>query len=102
MTIITMHKVNENHLARVTSEMKTLGTPTVRAIWDGEVYYAVEGTHRLMAAYNLGLEPIIEHVEYSDETIIIELDGSEEEFVVSELADMLMATNGSNSHILRF
>ena len=56
------------HLAKVQAEMVTLGAPTIRAICTdpGSLYVALEGSHRLRAAYALGLTPGIEEIEWSD------------------------------------
>lgn len=100
MTIVTNNKVNKDHLKMVKSEMNTLGAPSVRAIYDGEIYFALEGSHRLMAAHELGLTPIIDEIEYSDETIRLQIDGFDEEVVISEYADRLFANN--DNHIINF
>lgn len=58
-----------NHLKAVKAEMGTLGAPVIKAVWM-DVYghfAAIEGCHRLLAAQALGLTPIIDEVEYSDE-----------------------------------
>lgn len=45
------------HLGRVVEEMKELGTPTIKVVeWRGD-YFAIEGSHRLAAAFYLGLKP---------------------------------------------
>ena len=49
-----------------------------------DCWAALEGCHRIRAAAELGLEPIIEEIEYSDDVFI---DESGNEFVVSEAAD---------------
>ena len=91
MRIILFHKqYSEEHLAKVTEEMKELGAPTIRAIWS-EMYgewMAVEGCHRIRAAKTLGLTPIIEDIS-EDETVTIECDGYDETFPVSELFEEL-------------
>jgi hypothetical protein len=91
MYIVTCNSVDPIHLAKVQEEMLTLGAPRVRAVYDGEVYWAVEGTHRLAAAHALGLLPEIEVIEYNDDVISVQVDGYDEDVVVSEWADMLMA-----------
>jgi hypothetical protein len=51
------HEPEPGHLADVKADMATLGPPTVRCVeWRGE-YYALEGSHRLRAAFDLGLVP---------------------------------------------
>ncbi len=103
MTIVTINKVNADHLEMVKAEMATLGAPIIRAVHFGEgVYVALEGSHRIVAAAELGLEPIIDEIEYSDEMITIQWDGGEEEFMISELADSIYAGANRNSEIVDF
>ena len=52
------NKTDPKQLAAVEEKMKALGPPEIRAFWDGEKYIALEGSHRIQAAKNLGLEPI--------------------------------------------
>ena len=47
------------HLAHVIGEMRRLGPPRIRAHFDGEVWFAREGTHRLRAAKALGITPVM-------------------------------------------
>jgi len=100
MTIITPNKVDQVRLGAVKAKMLILGVPTIRVIGNGEICWAIEGSHRLVAAYELGIEPEIEEVEYSDQRITIQWDGYDEELMVSDLADMLF-DNRSN-HTLDF
>jgi hypothetical protein len=60
------------HLAEVKAEMLTLGTPTIRVIDGGDMYYAVEGCHRLRAAAELGIEPDFVVVGEASEPVEIE------------------------------
>lgn len=75
MTIHLTHAdYDAAHLAAVSEEMRTLGAPTIRAIrGDVNVWYALEGCHRLRAAHALGLIPTIEEVEYSDTVMASDL-----------------------------
>jgi hypothetical protein len=67
MNIILPHAhFDESHLAQVKNEMLRLGAPTVKAIDCGEFLVSLEGSHRLRAAYDLGLTPVIDEVEYSE------------------------------------
>lgn len=67
MNIILPHEhFDERQLAEVKNEMLRLGAPTVKAIDCGEFLVALEGSHRLRAAYDLGLTPVIDEVEYSE------------------------------------
>lgn len=63
MIVDSMHGVEAKHLVAVVKKMRKLGAPTIRCMYDGEVYKAVEGTHRLAAAAQLGLTPIIVNLD---------------------------------------
>ena len=58
-TIYTMHAATPDHLSEVMAEMRKLGVPTVRVVDCGDYYMALEGTHRLHAAADLGLAPAL-------------------------------------------
>ena len=60
---------DQDHLEAVKSEMITIGAPVIKAVWMEcyGIYAALEGCHRIRAAKELGLEPIIDEVEYSDD-----------------------------------
>lgn len=48
-----------DHLGEVMTEMEALGAPCIRVVeWRGD-YFAVEGSHRLCAAHELGLIPTL-------------------------------------------
>lgn len=57
-----------DHLDAVTAEMQVLGAPTIKAVWMEcyGVWAALEGSHRIRAAANLRLSPIIDEIAYSD------------------------------------
>lgn len=67
MTVIAPNKVTPDHLAEVMAEMMVLGAPTIKAFDTGELYRAVEGSHRLHAAVELGLTIYIDVVTEDDE-----------------------------------
>ncbi len=46
-----------SHLAHVIGVMQRLGPPVIRAYFDGEMWHAREGTHRLRACLVLGIAP---------------------------------------------
>ena len=50
---------NNGHLGEVVDEMKLTGAPTIRVVEFEHGFYVVEGSHRLAAAFHLGLEPKI-------------------------------------------
>lgn len=53
-------------LCIITREMESLGSPRIRAVFDGEIYRAIEGSHRLAVAHGLSLFPEIIEVEWDD------------------------------------
>lgn len=91
MVINLLHKhYNEQHLAEVVNEMKRLGTPTIRAIWSetyGE-WMAIEGCHRLRAAQQLGITPIIKDVT-AQKTITVQQDGENIRVKTAKFAEEL-------------
>lgn len=76
MGVILLHDhYDDAHLAAVIEEMRSLGAPTIRAIWD-EAYgnwVALEGCHRIRAAKALGLIPKIEEVEYDEDKTLADM-----------------------------
>jgi hypothetical protein len=90
MEIVLMHKhFDEQHLAKVMGEMRTLGAPVIRAVHlEGNLWVALEGCHRLRAAEKLGLVPVLEEVEYSDTITAFDLGlDFQENYTISELVD---------------
>ena len=86
MRIALVHKhFDGKHLEEVKAEMIKLGSPVIKAVWMEcyNHYAALEGCHRIRAAKELGLTPVIEEVEYSDKLV----DGMDGEWTVSEIAD---------------
>ncbi len=61
MVIVTpLHEhFRPDHLQHVIAEMQRRGPPRIRAHFDGEAWFAKEGTHRLRAAKALGVTPIL-------------------------------------------
>ncbi|KFA29358.1 hypothetical protein [Xanthomonas vasicola] len=69
MQIILPHDhFDAAHLAAVKAEMVVLGAPTIKAVWMGVhgAWVAIEGSHRIRAAAELGMIPSIDEVEWSD------------------------------------
>lgn len=60
------HQTDPDHLAAVKAEMQRLGAPAVRVVDCGDHYMAIEGTHRLTAAAELGIVPALEILEQDD------------------------------------
>lgn len=72
MRICAPNEISKNHLAEVIEEMKKIGTPTIRAYYTGELYVAIEGSHRLAACSELGITPNI--IEIYEDTVIDDHD----------------------------
>lgn len=74
--VIAMCDVDETHLREVIDEMKILGTPHIRAVYDEtyDAFIALEGSHRIAACKLLGITPIIEEVAYEDMALCPGLD----------------------------
>lgn len=64
--IYLINKTDPKHLALVKAEMATLGAPTIRAFDAGDHWVALEGSHRITAAVDLGLPVIIEELDFED------------------------------------
>lgn len=92
MNIALMHAhYDADHLATVKAQMATLGAPTIKAVWmecHGH-WAALEGSHRIRAAADLGLVPVIEEIEYSEDVTLEDLgcDDASEGYTVAEIAD---------------
>lgn len=90
MNIILPHaEFDADKLEAVKAEMLTLGTPTIKAVDCGEFFVALEGSHRIRAAQELGFVPVIEEVEYSDTATTDELvPGSYEDcWTIAQIVD---------------
>ena len=53
--VILVNEIDRDHLAAVKKQMTVMGAPTVRAIDGGDHLIAIEGSHRIRAAQELGL-----------------------------------------------
>ena len=75
MTLHLIHKhFGENHLNEVIDYMKKNGAPTLKAVDMGEDEYVIlEGCHRARAAEILGLIPVIDEIEYSEEVLVCDI-----------------------------
>lgn len=91
MRINLLHNhYNEQHLDQVKDEMKKRGEPIIRAIWSeihGE-WMAVEGSHRIRAAHELGMGVNIEDIS-NQENAIIQIDGENVNVSVADLSQEL-------------
>lgn len=92
MKIALMHShFDAAHLAGVKAEMATLGAPIIKAVWiDAHGHWAaLEGAHRIRAAADLGLPPVIQKIEYSEDVTLADLgcDDAGEGYTVAGVAD---------------
>jgi hypothetical protein len=68
-TIIAINGTDADHLETVTAAMREMGAPEIRAFWTGELWLALEGSHRLAAAAALGLTPTLIEMDEADEMV---------------------------------
>lgn len=69
MYIALAHKqYDKDHLAEIKDEMLVKGAPVIRAVWMEcyDCYVALEGCHRIRAAKELDLIPVIDELNYDD------------------------------------
>lgn len=57
MRVYSLHQPRAAHLAAVTHLMRGLGAPLIRVVDCTDFWVAIEGTHRLRAACDLGVVP---------------------------------------------
>jgi len=72
--IYAIHAPTPDKLADVIEQMRSLGAPTIRVVNCGDFYMALEGSHRLAAAAELGLVPELVIYEQDDEIDVTEHD----------------------------
>lgn len=63
MMVYAIHAPEADKLANVIEQMRTLGAPTIRVVDCGDFMMALEGSHRLAAAAELGIEPVLDVYE---------------------------------------
>lgn len=88
-TVYAPNRTYPRRLRDTIDKMRTLGAPTIRAVWDheSEAWIAIEGSHRLEAARQLGLLPVIVRVEM-DQVVTKDPNGRERgEVLVSSFLD---------------
>jgi hypothetical protein len=85
--IYTINKTDIEKLQEVSKEMETLGSPKIRAIWCGDHYRAIEGSHRIAAASALGVAVEIIEVEMDDVIENHDLQDLQSSCTVEEIMD---------------
>ena len=73
-TVYAIHGVDSDKLESVKAEMLSLGAPAIRVVDCGDHYMALEGSHRLAAAYALGITPVLSVVEQDEQIDISGFD----------------------------
>lgn len=73
-TVYAIHGTDAAHLEQVKAEMETLGAPVIRVVDCGDYYMALEGSHRLAAAHQLGISPELVVYDQDDEIDLREFD----------------------------
>lgn len=95
-TLYTVHATAPAKLTRVVAEMRRLGAPTIRVVDCGDHYVALEGMHRLAAAAELGLAPVLDVLAQDDPVAADSLDlpqfAAGETYLAGELASELYHT----------
>lgn len=90
-TIYAIHAPEAEKLTEVMATMRELGAPTIRAVDCGDYLMALEGSHRLAAAAELGLAPKLDILEQDEIVPASEFDWTEsldsgESYTAGELA----------------
>ncbi|HYX39353.1 MAG TPA: hypothetical protein VE954_40140 [Oligoflexus sp.] len=91
LKIALLHeRVNVNQLEMIKKEMAVLGRPVIRAVWTDTygMWLALEGTHRLRAAYEMSLLPLVYEVAYQPDVTLSSL-GLDCESDTTTLEDVL-------------
>jgi hypothetical protein len=92
MIIVALNLPDLDHLEYVIGEMKRLGAPKLKAIWSSEykVWFAAEGSHRLVAAQREGLTPVIIDVTGKD-GVVVQREEEDREMTAVELENWLVS-----------
>ena len=104
-TIFAPHQVNKSsaHYAEVREEMRKLGAPTIRAAWceTHGAWAAIEGSHRLAAAQELGLVDDVTIVDVTESAEIEhDLQDYESPCAIAALGDWLLDTRRLNATLM--
>jgi hypothetical protein len=73
-TVYAIHAPQAERLEAVKADMMRLGRPTLRVIDCGDHYMALEGSHRLAVAHELGIRPEFVVFDQDDEIDITGFD----------------------------
>lgn len=92
-SLYLIHAIDPAKLAGIKAEMVNLGAPTVRVVDCGDHYMALEGCHRLTAAAELGIAPVLTVLAQDDmvdaDSIGIDHFQASETYTAGEIAGEL-------------
>jgi hypothetical protein len=99
MVIVAPNLPDQEHLEYVAEEMKRLGVPKIRAIWNESkgVWYAAEGSHRIAAAYRSGIVPII--IDITGQGATVQRNEEDTTMTAEELERWLVPDFGAPKYI---
>ncbi len=86
MKIIIPNKTKKKHLEEVKEEMKELGSPTIRMVDRDKHLVAIEGSHRVTAAQELGYTVKVKLVDPEGFTTNHDFEDLPEKIRVGKLA----------------
>ena len=95
MEINTWHKTDGKKVVEIMEEMEEMGSPTIRATETAYGMVALEGNHRIEAAYRLGIEPefiVMEHDEIIENHGLQDFEG--ESMSVSDILEYIGTPGG--------
>jgi len=90
-------------LAGVIDQMRTLGAPSIRVVDCGDYLMALEGTHRIAAAAELGMAPELIVLDQDDLVEADSLDWQDlragQKYTAGELAGEAFSPSAGSYHI---
>lgn len=89
LTIFAINAPEADKLAEVVAIMREMGAPKIRALWCGDHWRAIEGSHRIAAAAQLGLVPEIVEVAEGDEIADHDIGDLPEVATVAEIVEYM-------------
>ena len=104
LRILVINECDEEKLAEVKAEMLKRGAPKVKAVWVEcqNLWFALDGSHRIRAAKELGITPEIDEIGYEDKRSFeaLGLDCDMDIDTVAELVDFMDRTITRSYHLM--
>lgn len=93
MRILIPNRITVSRYVKVKELMRTLGAPVINCVLISDDYYfALEGSHRVSAAHELGISPIIVVVDQIDDDEPCDLiDQIKKEIPVRESRNLILS-----------